>query len=83
MAINASEKHYFERTLGMDTGYVGDFSDRTFGNFFSDYGIDIHSEKYQIYGTSKAKKLRAFWELEPDTEKVRKNYAGYSALLHR
>ena len=28
--------------------------------------IDIHSERYQFKGTSKANKLRSFWEVEPD-----------------
>ena len=27
---------------------------------------DIHGTKYQTYGTSKAKKMLAFWENEPD-----------------
>ena len=29
-------------------------------------GIEIDSEKYTVYGTSKAKRLRAFWKLESD-----------------
>ena len=28
--------------------------------------VDIHSDKYLTHGTSKAKKLRAFWEIESD-----------------
>lgn len=28
--------------------------------------VDIHSDKYLTYGMSKAKKLRAFWEIESD-----------------
>ena len=28
--------------------------------------MNIHSDRYQTYGTSKAKKMRAFWEREPD-----------------
>src|SRR5690606_41421611 len=53
-------------TLFRSSGYVLDYSDATYGEFFSRYKIDIHSHRYQIYGTSKAKKMRAFWELEPD-----------------
>jgi len=60
------EKRYFERLFGMETGYVLDFNDATYGEFFKRYSIDIHGRKYQTYGTSKAKKLRAFWEQEPD-----------------
>lgn len=35
--------------------------------FFNDFeGVDIHSEKYCINGTSKANKLHEFWTLEED-----------------
>ena len=60
------EKRYLEKLLGMSSGFVLDYSDSTFGIFFNRYKIDIHSSKYHTYGTSKAKKMRAFWEIEPD-----------------
>lgn len=60
------EKRYFEKLLGMQSGYVLDYSDATFGEFFNRHKINIHGQKYQTYGTSKAKKMRAFWEQEPD-----------------
>lgn len=60
------EKLYFEKLLAMGDGYVLNYSDLTFQQFFTSHQVDIHSTKYQKYGTSKAKKLRAFWELEPD-----------------
>lgn len=60
------EKRYLEKLLGMQSGYVLDYSDATFGEFFNRHKIDIHGSKYQTYGTSKAKKMRAFWEREPD-----------------
>ncbi len=60
------DKRYLEKILEMGSGYVLDFSDATFGEFFKRHNIGIHSQKYQTYGTSKAKKLRAFWEQEPD-----------------
>lgn len=50
----------------MGSGYVLDYSDVTFGAFFNKFRIDIHGQKYRTYGTSKAKKMRAFWEHEPD-----------------
>lgn len=50
----------------MGSGYVLDFNDESFGQFFQSYGVDIHGAQYQTYGTSKAKKLRAFWDTEPD-----------------
>lgn len=60
------EKRYLEKQLGMGSGYVLDYSDTTYGEFFNRHKIDIHGRKYQTYGTSKAKKMRAFWESEPD-----------------
>lgn len=60
------EKRYLEKILGMQSGWVLDYSDATFGALFSRHKIDIHSQKYQTYGTSKAKKMRAFWEQESD-----------------
>ena len=60
------EKRYFEKLFDMGRGYVFDFSDATFGEFFRRHNVDIHGRKYQAFGTSKAKKLRAFWESEPD-----------------
>lgn len=60
------EKRYVEKLLEMGSGYVLDFSDASYGEFFKRHKIDIHSPKYQKYGSSKAKKMRAFWELEPD-----------------
>ncbi len=60
------EKRYFEKLFGMSSGYVLDFSDATFDKFFRRYNVNIHGSEYQTFGTSKAKKLRAFWESEPD-----------------
>jgi len=60
------EKRYLERLLGMQGGFVMDYSDPSFGEFFKRHEIAIHGQKYQTYGTSKAKKMRAFWEQEPD-----------------
>lgn len=60
------DKRYLEKILGMQSGYVLDYSDTTFQEFFTRYGIEIHSQKYQTYGSSKARKMRAFWEKESD-----------------
>lgn len=65
-SLGEIEKRYLEKLFDMSTGYVLDFSDPAYGEFFKRYRIDIHGPKYQTYGTSKAKKLRAFWEQEPD-----------------
>lgn len=60
------EKRYIEKLLDMGGGYVLDYSDASYGEFFKRHGINIHGPKYQTYGTSKAKKMRAFWEQDPD-----------------
>ncbi len=46
---------------GGDKGYVLDFSNRTFSEFFvRELGIDIDAPEYATEGTSKAKRLRCF-----------------------
>ena len=51
----------------MGSGYVMDFSNRTFSEFFRESArVDIYSDKYAANGDSKAKRLRAFIELEAD-----------------
>lgn len=64
--LTPRDKTLLEELLDMSDGYVLDFSDATFASFFGSFDIDIHSEKYRRYGTSKAKKLRAFWDIEPE-----------------
>ena len=65
-SLSVSEQRYIEKVLNMRTGFVLDFTDATFGAFFKRHGVDIHGDKYRSYGTSKAKKMRAFWERETD-----------------
>lgn len=49
----------------MHGGYVLDFSNRTFEEYFYDeFNINIYDNRYAINGGSKAKHLRAFIELE-------------------
>jgi hypothetical protein len=51
----------------MAGGYVLDFTDTTFASFFAEsVRCNIHDDRYTTYGTSKAKKLRAFWDIESD-----------------
>src|SRR3989338_918374 len=64
-ALKAHEKVIFEKLFDKG-GYVLDFTDRTYAEFFREHGIDINAKKYQFNGTSKMKRLRAFWEIEPD-----------------
>ena len=65
--LTAADKLYLEKVLGMSSGYVLHFSDATFGQFFGNNLIDIHDIEFQTYGTSKANKLRAFWDQEADS----------------
>ena len=66
-SLNMADRHNLEKLLGMEGGYVLNFSDRTFGEFiFEAVGVDIHSARYTADGTSKARKLRTFWKLESD-----------------
>lgn len=65
-SLTTVDKRYLETILNMAGGYVQDFSDRTFEEFFNRYNVDIHGGKYKTSGTSKARKMRAFWEQEPD-----------------
>ena len=63
--LTAIEKRKLERALGMGSGYVLNFSNRTFAEFFLDsFGIDIYDTKYDYGSGSKANRMRAFWERE-------------------
>ena len=65
-SLTAVDRAKLEKLLHMGSGYVANFSDSTFESFFAEFEIDIHSDRYTGNGTSKAKKLRQFWKLEPD-----------------
>jgi hypothetical protein len=59
------EKRTLERALGMGSGYVLHFSNRTFAEFFLDsFRIDIYEAKYDYGSGSKANRMRAFWGRE-------------------
>lgn len=50
-----------DELFGMSSGYVLDFNNRTFAEFFRrEVGIDIYDDAYAINGRSKGKHLRAF-----------------------
>lgn len=63
--LQSIEKIKLEKLFGMSSGYVLDFSDRTFGDFVLEItGIDIYTDEYAMGGTSKANRLRMFWKKE-------------------
>jgi hypothetical protein len=51
--------------LSMHQGYVLNFSDRTFAEFFdAELEVDIDHSRYGKFGSSKAKRLRCFVQIE-------------------
>lgn len=63
--LTTADKQYLENALRMSNGYVLNFSDKTFKEFFqNDLHIDIYNNKYAMNGTSKANRLRTFFQLE-------------------
>ena len=61
------EKSQLEKLLDMGAGYVLDFSNRTFQELITDsVQRDIYDDKYAYAGGSKANRLRAFWDVEPN-----------------
>lgn len=50
----------------MGSGYVLNFSDRTYSEFFIDYRIDFDATQYRTGGDSKAKRMRTFWAIAPN-----------------
>src|SRR5579885_3620964 len=76
------EKRHFERLFGMSSGYVLDFSDRTFDEFAIDsIGRHISDERYKSAGTSKANRVRAFWSIDANhiVGKLMKDMVRYAA----
>jgi hypothetical protein len=64
VALKPKSRALLEDVLRMKEGYVLDFSDRTFTEFFATLDVDIDDAKYRVNGTSKAKRMRAFIEIE-------------------
>ena len=63
--LSSREKFKLERLFGMESGYVLDFSNRTFEEFFlENTGVEIYEEKYNYQSGSKANRLREFWRIE-------------------
>lgn len=61
--LSVVDKTFLESMLEMGGGYVLDFSNASFAQFFDDFGINIYDEKFAESGDSKAKRLRTFWKL--------------------
>lgn len=62
------EKKKLEQLFGMESGYVLNFSNRSFEEFVRDsVGLNIFDAKYDFGSGSKANRLRAFWRKESNT----------------
>ncbi len=64
-SLQMHEKVIFEKLFDRG-GYVLDFNDPRYADFFKEHEINIEAPKYYAKGTSKMKRLRTFWEIEPD-----------------
>jgi len=65
--LTVIEKFKLAKLFEMSTGYVLNFTNRTFQEFILDCtGIDIYDDKYAYASGSKANRLRAFWAKEPN-----------------
>lgn len=63
--LSHTEKLKLENILEMGGGYVLNFSNNSFQRFIYDsIKVDVYNSKYEIYGNSKANRLRAIWDLE-------------------
>ena len=66
-SLNSLEKRIFEDLFGMPSGYVLSYTNATFAELFrKSVKINIYDDRYVFNGDSKAKRLRAFWEIETD-----------------
>lgn len=66
-SLTVTEKARLEDVLEMSGGYVLDFSNRTFEEFVKEHlGTDKKYEQYYDIGSSKAARLRHFWDIEDD-----------------
>ena len=65
-SITPIELRVVETVLGMRGGYVLDFTNRLFSEFFRGQQVDIDHERYATEGSSKANRLRCFLHSAPD-----------------
>lgn len=66
--LSIAQKTILESVLGMQGGFVLDFSNTSFGQFFNALGVNIFDEQYAENGTSKANRLRMFWQVANDAK---------------
>jgi hypothetical protein len=65
------EKQKLEVELHMQSGYVLDFSNRTFEEFFREViGVQIYDQRFDYGSGSKANRMRAFWNTATDKQLI-------------
>lgn len=65
--ISNVEKLKLETVFSLSGGYVLNFSNQSYQSFINHaIKLDIYNQKYEIYGTSKGRRLKALWEVEGD-----------------
>lgn len=67
-SLATNDKQVLEKLFQMGSGFVLNFSDRTFKEFFKDdVRVEIYDEKYNYASGSKANRMRGFWQTADDT----------------
>lgn len=70
--IKSIDMRLIDDLFDMGGGYVLDFSNRTFSEFFiEELGVDIDNPRFEVEGTSKAKRLRYYLRTASINEAVR------------
>ena len=63
--LTSRETKILDGIFQMTDGYVLDFSNQSFNDFIFDaVKVDMDEERFKINGTSKAKRLKTFIEIE-------------------
>ena len=78
--LTYEDKIYLEKYLQVEGGYVLDFSNNSLRQFVNDnVRLDIYDNKYDKYGDSKARRIRAIWDVESDylIGKLLKSFISY------
>ncbi len=66
-SLKFREKMLLETFFQMEQGFVLNFTDRTFSDFFSDFGVEINDAQYRAgHSGSKANRMRSFWNRAPN-----------------
>ena len=58
--LRTVDMRVLDKVFGMEGGYVLDFTNRTFAEFFQELRVDIYDSRWAVHGGSKAKRLRYY-----------------------